>query len=221
MQSNADDELLQRCVESIRGMGNSPTIVVDAGDFADDAISRVGAQLERKGWLVEVLPADEDEPAQLIISSPPASKQIPPEQPPRVPAADPQPRTFAQSMADDNLRKWTELERARQSGSSGASAVTFTASKATMMWAMMAAVALAAFAAAWIFYISPRRQLDQLAKDTCDELDGSIMLVAGVTLESAVNKAERLGFSGPELGDRMREHCPSILRQIAEFASSY
>jgi hypothetical protein len=221
MQIDAEGELLRRCIESIGGMGNSPTIVVDANDCPEDTINDVAEQLEQKGWLVEVLPADGDDPAQLVISSPPIPKQVPTAQAPAHPTAAAPQQTFAESMAAENLRKWTEHERARQSGSSPSSAVTFTASKTAIVWATMAVVVLAALTAAWFLYISPRRQLDQLAKDTCNQLDGSIMLAAGFTLESAINKAERLGFSGPELGDRMREHCPSIMRQIADFASRY
>jgi hypothetical protein len=204
-------------------MGNSPTVVVDADGCSDEAIANVAAQLQQKGWQVEVLPADGDDPAQLVISPPLAVRTAAlPKPAAHTHAPEPAERrkTFAEQMAEDNLRESMARERAYLHGGDS-SEVTFTASKKGIVWAVVAIVAIGVFASVWFLYISPRRQMDQLAKDTCDDLDGSMMLVVGSTLSSSVNKAERLGFTGRDLGDRMQEHCPSIMRQIAEFAAGY
>jgi hypothetical protein len=215
MSSDSEDDLSRRCVESIASMGDSPA-VVDVDDCSDEEIVNVATQLQEKGWQVELVPADGDDPTVLVISPPAAAR-------PPAPAPAPEPavrrKTFAEQMAEDNLREAMELEQAHQHG--GSSEVTFTANKKTIVLAVPAIAALGVFAIVWFTYISPRRQLDQLAKDTCDDVDGAMMLTAISTLSSSINKAERLGFSGPELGDRMREHCPSIVRQIHEFAAGY
>jgi hypothetical protein len=217
MSPDAEAELSRRCVESISNMGNSPTVVVDADDCSDETITNVAAQLQQKGWQVEVLPADGDDPAQLVISPPPAARTAAPPKPAPEPAV--RQKTFAEQMAEDNLREALEYERQQQRGDTAQ--VTFTASKMTIVWAVVAIAVIGVFAVGWFLYVSPRRQLDQLAKDTCDDVDGAIMLTAISTLSSSINKAERLGFTGRELGDRMREHCPSIVRQIDEFASRF
>jgi hypothetical protein len=215
MSTDGEGELSRRCVESISSMGNS-SAVVDADGYSDDVIANVAEQLQEKGWQVEVLLADGDERVQLVIS-PPASARtaVPPKPAARVPAPEPGgwQRAFEDQMDEDGRNEGIDLEQGNTS-----SKVTFTASKKAIV---LAVVALGVFAAVWVFYISPRRQLDQLAQDTCDDLEGSIMLVAASTLSSSINKAERLGFTGRDLGDRMREHCPSIMRQIMEVASEY
>lgn len=57
-------------------------------------------------------------------------------------------------------------------------------------------------------------KLTDLAIDTCQELDGSIVLTAGLILQDAIAEAEDLGFTAPELGDKMREECPGIMAAI-------
>lgn len=53
-----------------------------------------------------------------------------------------------------------------------------------------------------------------LAKDTCAELDGAIVLQVGPILRKAISRAEDLGASGPELGAAMREECPETMSAI-------
>lgn len=53
--------------------------------------------------------------------------------------------------------------------------------------------------------------LTDLATETCDDLEGSIVLTAGVILQGAIDDAADLGFTGPELGAKMREVCPGIM----------
>jgi hypothetical protein len=171
-------------------------------------------QLEQKGWRIEVLGGDGDDPVQIVISSPAVRTAAPPQ-----PAA--RQNTNAEQMADDNLRKWMELERAEQRGDGPSSEVTFTASKKAIVWTVIVIAAIATFAAVWFLYLQPRRELDELAKRTCMDLDGSMMLFVPPKLTSAVDDAERLGFTGEELGDRMREHCPSIIQQIQRWAMEY
>lgn len=190
---DGENELSQRCIESISSMGTSPTAFVDASGFSDEAIVNVAAQLQQKGWHVDVTAADGYDAALLVISRSPA-------------------RTAAPTQL--------EGEGEKEEDEPSSSQVTPTGSK-TKIWVGVAIAAIGALALAWFFYISPRRQLDELAKDTCYALDGEMMLHAARRISKAVDKAEKLGFTGRDLGDRMREHCPSILRQIEEFASRY
>lgn len=73
----------------------------------------------------------------------------------------------------------------------------------------------------FVFLIKPRMEMNELAKETCDEIDGSIMLVVGGVMKKAIGKAERLGFSGPELGDRMREECPGLMAGLAKWSKEH
>jgi hypothetical protein len=66
----------------------------------------------------------------------------------------------------------------------------------------------------FFFLVKPRMDMDDLAQETCDELDGAIVMIAGSIVSKAVGKAERLGFSGPELGSRMRDKCPGIMNHL-------
>lgn len=68
----------------------------------------------------------------------------------------------------------------------------------------------------WL-YIS--MSMRSLAQDTCAELDGAMVIQAGPILKKAVSRAERLGFTGPDLGDRMRDECPSLMRALEERAA--
>lgn len=58
--------------------------------------------------------------------------------------------------------------------------------------------------------------LHSLAQDACDEMDGAPFLIVGQIVGSAVKKAERLGYTGFELGDEMRETCPGLMRALEE-----
>jgi hypothetical protein len=53
-----------------------------------------------------------------------------------------------------------------------------------------------------------------LAEDTCEELDSAIVLQVGGILSSAINDAEDLGHTAPELGDALREECPELLAAV-------
>lgn len=53
--------------------------------------------------------------------------------------------------------------------------------------------------------------VQQLAKETCAELEGAVILTAGSIVSAAVAKAEDMGSSGAELGDAMRAECPGIM----------
>lgn len=75
-------------------------------------------------------------------------------------------------------------------------------------------------AAYWLF-IRPGLELDEVAQDTCDQMDGAIMLQVGPILNSAQRKAERLGFTPPELGDRMRAKCPDLMSQLNAWAEEH
>jgi hypothetical protein len=54
----------------------------------------------------------------------------------------------------------------------------------------------------------------QLAKETCAELEGAIVLTAGTIVSRAIAEAEDMGASASELGDAMRSECPEIMAAI-------
>ena len=56
--------------------------------------------------------------------------------------------------------------------------------------------------------------LTDLANETCNDLDNAIVLQVGGILGSAIADAEDLGYTGPELGDRMREECPGTMAAL-------
>jgi hypothetical protein len=56
--------------------------------------------------------------------------------------------------------------------------------------------------------------LTDLATETCEDLEDSIVLTAGSIVERAIEDAEEMGFTGPELGDKMREVCPEIMAAL-------
>ncbi len=58
--------------------------------------------------------------------------------------------------------------------------------------------------------------LDDLAAETCEDLEDSIVLTAALIVSSAIEDAEDLGFSAPELGDAMREQCPEIMAALEQ-----
>lgn len=57
-------------------------------------------------------------------------------------------------------------------------------------------------------------RLDELGEFTCEALDGTNLLGAASIIGVAVDRAEELGFSGPELGDRLQAHCPFLYDEI-------
>lgn len=74
---------------------------------------------------------------------------------------------------------------------------------------------------AYFFILRPQMQLKELAAETCDELDGAIVMVAGPLMNKAIGKAGRLGFEGHELGDAMREQCPGLMRGLSAWAEEH
>ena len=60
----------------------------------------------------------------------------------------------------------------------------------------------------------PMLDLLQVAKETCDELDGAIVLQVGGILSRAIGRAEDAGFSAPDLGDVMRAKCPDMMAAV-------
>jgi hypothetical protein len=80
----------------------------------------------------------------------------------------------------------------------------------------------------WLFAVSPylekeRRKeeraareakLDDLARMTCTNLNGAMMITVGQILQGAILEAQRIGYSGPELGSRMRSMCPDIMVEL-------
>jgi len=57
--------------------------------------------------------------------------------------------------------------------------------------------------------------LRDLAQETCNDLENAIVLQVGLILENAIEEAERLGYTGPELGDAMRDECPNVMAALA------
>jgi hypothetical protein len=56
--------------------------------------------------------------------------------------------------------------------------------------------------------------VDQLAKETCAELEGAIVLQAGPIVQRAIADAEDMGATAGDLGDAMRSECPEIMAAI-------
>jgi hypothetical protein len=86
---------------------------------------------------------------------------------------------------------------------------------------VVGSILLAALVATYLLVLKPRQELKAAAQDTCDQLDGAIMLQVGPILSSATKKAERLGFTGPELGEQMRELCPDTMSALERWSSSH
>jgi len=57
-------------------------------------------------------------------------------------------------------------------------------------------------------------KLGDLAEDTCEQLEDSIVLTAGLIVQTAIDEAEDLGYTAPELGVKMREECPGIMAAL-------
>ncbi len=73
----------------------------------------------------------------------------------------------------------------------------------------------------FLLIVKPRLDMRELAKETCDELDGAIVLVAGPLMKKAIGKAERLGFSAPDLGGIMREECPGLMQSLDRWSEEH
>lgn len=56
--------------------------------------------------------------------------------------------------------------------------------------------------------------LTELAQETCAELDGAIVLQVGSILSRAIEEADDIGMTAPELGAAMRAECPSTMAAI-------
>lgn len=68
--------------------------------------------------------------------------------------------------------------------------------------------------AVWWWSGRDDRRLNELADETCSELEGAIVLQAGPILSGALGEADDLGFTGPELGDEMRSECPGLMEAV-------
>jgi hypothetical protein len=68
---------------------------------------------------------------------------------------------------------------------------------------------------------APQRALEELAADTCQQLDDAIVLQVGYILGDAIDDAEELGFSGFDLGDEMRSACPLTMAAMESLTSDY
>lgn len=66
----------------------------------------------------------------------------------------------------------------------------------------------------WWWSGRDERRLNELAQETCSELEGAIVLQAGGILSGALDEADDLGFTGPELGDEMRSECPGLMQAM-------
>jgi hypothetical protein len=71
------------------------------------------------------------------------------------------------------------------------------------------------------FILKPHMEMTELAQETCDELDGAIVMVAGSIMSGAIGKADRLGFSAAELGDKMRVECPDLMAGLAQWSADH
>ena len=66
--------------------------------------------------------------------------------------------------------------------------------------------------------IKPTMDLKTLAQETCDELDGARVIVAGPLISKAIGKTERLGFSRLDLRIKMRTECPGLIESMEKWA---
>lgn len=57
-------------------------------------------------------------------------------------------------------------------------------------------------------------KLNEVAVETCGELEGAIRLQVGSILSRGISRAEASGFSAPELGTAMRAECPELMAAI-------
>ena len=86
------------------------------------------------------------------------------------------------------------------------------------LWTKVALVAIVVLAGVFVATLvipgMPGGRLEALAKDTCAELEGAIVLQVGPILSKAISKAGDMGVSGSELGDAMRTACPATMAAI-------
>lgn len=112
----------------------------------------------------------------------------------------PPPRPFAPALAPS----W--------SAPSGAPA----APPAPVPWGWIACAAAILVVMLLVASSSGDDQLAELAADTCDDLDGSTLLVATVIFNRAIDDALDLGHSGDELRDAVWDTCPGLMGQIVD-----
>ena len=90
--------------------------------------------------------------------------------------------------------------------------------KSRVLGSLLGGIALAALVLSYLLYFKPRAEARELARETCDELNGAIMLQVGPILNKATGKAGRLGYDQPEFGELMREQCPDTMQALAQWA---
>ena len=82
-------------------------------------------------------------------------------------------------------------------------------------WLWVAAVIVIALGVAGVVAVSRGGdELTPVAENACEELEGAIVLQVGGILNRAINDAADAGYSGPELGDKMREICPLTMLAV-------
>ena len=72
-----------------------------------------------------------------------------------------------------------------------------------------------------ILVVVPHVQVKSLAKDTCKDMEGMMLIAAAGLLKKRTEEAEDLGFSGPEFGNKLREECPAIMQQFEDFVRKF
>lgn len=100
----------------------------------------------------------------------------------------------------------------RQTDGSSLSAVIARVSTRTKL--IGGGIVVAIIGVVLVAQLAGENELQELAEETCDELEGAIVLQVGGIINSAVNRAERMGASGPELGNRMRQECPGVMGAV-------
>lgn len=75
--------------------------------------------------------------------------------------------------------------------------------------------------AVYFVFIKPELEMRELARETCDEIDGAMMLTVGPTLNKAAGKTERLGFDKSRLGEQMRVECPYLVDSLENWAADH
>jgi len=84
-------------------------------------------------------------------------------------------------------------------------------SKKNKIVVTLSAVIAVALGTMYMAVIKPRLELQELARETCDELEGASFLIAASIINNATGKTEQLGFETVDLRDAMFDECPYIL----------
>ena len=82
-------------------------------------------------------------------------------------------------------------------------------------------VTVALAAAVYFVFVKPELEMRELARETCDEIDGAMMMTVGPTLNKAAGKTERLGFDKSRLGEQMRVECPYLIDALENWAANH